>query len=175
MRKIFFILSFLELQFVAHAQTNYNKDAWELYMKLETMTAQLHEKGNAWTDKFNELYKVNKNYDQLTPLRKNIAHFIDSSIAEITNMKDKIPGSNDLRAGYIKLFALERVMVQKAYIPFEHLGDYPAPETITNYYKYLAIYDKKEERELDSLDHLKLEYAKKNKLEIESSATDSKK
>ena len=100
MRKIFFILSFLELQFVAHAQTNYNKDAWELYMKLETMTAQLHEKGNAWTDKFNELYKVNKNYDQLTPLRKNIAHFIDSSIAEITNMKDKIPGSNDLRAGY---------------------------------------------------------------------------
>jgi len=171
MRKIFIFLSFVLVQTIAFAQTDYNKQAWELYIKLESMTVQLHEKGTVWTEKFNELYKINKNYNELSPLRQDIEHLIDSGLIEMNKMKDKIPGSNNLRVAYIKLFNLEKTMVVKAYVPFEHLSNYSAPETISNYYKYLSIYDKKEDEELHNVDIAKMQYAKKNKLKLETPDT----
>ncbi|HXS38380.1 MAG TPA: hypothetical protein VN721_16885 [Flavipsychrobacter sp.] len=160
---IFILLVFASSQSFAQTPVEYNN-------KLADVIVNLYNKGQAWGNKLAELDTTSKDYAKLTPIRKNIEHYIDSEIIVVKKMKD-VAGSEKYREAIVTFLKSESDMIKKAFIPFEKLNSASTDTEVKTVIDGLTAASKGEAEHLQAVTAAQKEYADKNGFKIEVPAS----
>lgn len=136
-----------------------------LNTKIQLATDSLYTMASLWGTTFVELYNGSQKYEELTPLRTDLAEFLDGAITEFKGIAD-VGGSEKLRASLIALFEFEKQLVQKGFQPFEQLNSNSSDAQVNACRQRLKDESVSEKSLLSNLNAERREFADKNNFPV---------
>lgn len=133
---------------------------------LSSVTDTLYKLGGKWGSRFKEV-KEKREFEKLTPLRKEIQAFIERKKMEYFLLKD-YKGSERLRLVLVEFLFFQGYMIEQGFIPFEQISKTASDTVIDEYVKKLTTLSEGEGTFLQKVIKEQEAYAEKNGFIIES-------
>lgn len=131
---------------------------------LSSVTDTLYTLGGKWGGKFSEV-KEKREFEKLTPVRKEIQAFIERKKMEYFLLKD-FKGSARLRLAMVEFLVFQGYMIEQGFMPFESLSKTASDTVIDDYVKKLTILSEGEGNMLQKVIKEQEAYAEKNGFRI---------
>lgn len=131
---------------------------------LSSVTDTLYTLGGKWGSKFSEV-KEKREFEKLTPVRKEIQAFIERKKMEYFLLKD-FKGSARLRLAMVEFLVFQGYMIEQGFMPFESLSKTASDTVIDDYVKKLTTLSEGEGNMLQKVVKEQEAYAEKNGFRI---------
>lgn len=136
--------------------------------QMADITDSLYKMGQAWGAKFNEVFKGNRNFSDLTLYRKNLTVFINRK----TDLVKKQPlvgkGAEGLKSAMISFLSFENKMVDGVFVNLEKLTSTSTQDEIDAAIKQLTTEAEKENEVLKLVNAAQEAYGEQNGFAIEA-------